>query len=924
MRPTELIMTAFGPYAKKTALKLADLGKSGLYLITGDTGAGKTTVFDAISFALFGEASGEVRGASTLRSKYADSDTPTEVELHFEYDGKPYMIRRNPSYERPKARGEGTTVVAANAELHCSDGRIVHKTREVNEAIVEILGVNRSQFSQIAMIAQGDFQKLILASTAERIDIFRKLFKTQFYEGLQNRLKSETSRLKSEYDELQASVKQYVKGVSCSEDDEKGKAELEKAREGEVTAETLELIKALIAKDGDAVQAYDAELKEIGERLDGVRLRLSQAEQYAVAKKNRESHKAELEKARQRLLALAEAKTAAEADKSKAEELGEKISAMEAQLPDYDELEAKLREQEGLELALGVAADDLAKKEAACGELKEKLAALRQEEAGLKNATAKRIELEAGKAVAEKQYDSMGTLADNIKVLKTLETARADAQKAYKAASDEAERIKREYDAKYKAYLDEQAGIIACRLKEGEPCPVCGSVAHPRLASLSESAPTKAELDRLKVRAEEAMKAASDKSKAAAEAKGAAEEKRAAVARSALELLGENDIERAAEVLRQRKAELALEINRTKGLIDTERKNEKRKAELEKTIPQKDDEAEKLRAEINALKEDNSAKRASYEALTERIAGYRSKLQYSGKALALAEIGVKITEKKQIEASIERAAGDYSQCEKQIGLYEAKIEEADKLLEQVPDIDAEAERAMLAELSARQSSVSGRRDGAKVRLAANSSALDSIVARSERIKDVDSKMVWVRSLSNTANGSISGRDKIMLETYIQSTYFDRIIAKANKRFSIMTGGQYDLERHRGEADNKQKQIGLELDVIDHYNGSRRSVSSLSGGEKFKASLSLALGLSDEIQSSAGGIKLDTMFVDEGFGTLDDESLHQAMDALRSLSGGNRLVGIISHVAELKQKIGKQIVITKEKVGGSKAEIVVNE
>ena len=218
MRPNKLIMSAFGPYAGRVELNLDKLGKSGLYLITGDTGAGKTTIFDAITYALFGEASGDNRETTMFRSKYADLDTPTLVELYFSYGDKEYYVKRNPEYERPRTRGDGVTTEKANAELKLPDGRIITKLKEVNNAIVEILGVDRNQFTQIAMIAQGDFLKLLLASTDERKKIFQKLFKTQNYYVLQEKLKSESGKLSHEYDEIKSSIEQYINGIACNED----------------------------------------------------------------------------------------------------------------------------------------------------------------------------------------------------------------------------------------------------------------------------------------------------------------------------------------------------------------------------------------------------------------------------------------------------------------------------------------------------------------------------------------------------------------------------------------------------------------------------------------------------------------------------------------------------------------------------------
>lgn len=241
-------------------------------------------------------------------------------------------------------------------------------------------------------------------------------------------------------------------------------------------------------------------------------------------------------------------------------------------------------------------------------------------------------------------------------------------------------------------------------------------------------------------------------------------------------------------------------------------------------------------------------------------------------------------------------------------------------LKDAEEIDVDTEKKRQTELTTEKADLTKAITVISSRLDRNGEALKNIRKGSGRLTEVETKWTWVKALSNTANGNIGGKEKIMLETYVQMTYFDRILARANTRFMIMSGGQYELKR-RIEAENNRSQSGLELDVIDHYNGTERSVKTLSGGESFKASLSLALGLSDEIQSSAGGIRLDTMFVDEGFGSLDDESLQQAMRALYGLTEGNRLVGIISHVSELKEKIDKQIVVTKEKSGGSRAEIV---
>ena len=271
-----------------------------------------------------------------------------------------------------------------------------------------------------------------------------------------------------------------------------------------------------------------------------------------------------------------------------------------------------------------------------------------------------------------------------------------------------------------------------------------------------------------------------------------------------------------------------------------------------------------------------------------------------------------------MEQALKQAEENYSRCDRELSALTARKEQLSVLLAQAPELDAETLNVQKAEASAQKAALTHGIQDIRTRLAVNTAARDRIGEKSAELVRLEEKMLWLRALANTANGQIPGKEKIMLETYIQTTYFDRIIARANVRLMKMTGGQYALKR-RKTAQSFQSQSGLELDVIDHYNGTERSVRTLSGGESFKASLALALGLSDEVQMSTG-IRLDTLFVDEGFGSLDPESLDQAYRTLADLTEGNRLVGIISHVADLKEKIDKQIVVTKAKSGGSKAEI----
>ena len=346
-----------------------------------------------------------------------------------------------------------------------------------------------------------------------------------------------------------------------------------------------------------------------------------------------------------------------------------------------------------------------------------------------------------------------------------------------------------------------------------------------------------------------------------------------------------------------------------------------RKKNIETTLPQKSKVLEKVKKDIEFIRDDVKTKSVENKSLEERLAQLHEKLTFESKSKAEAEITTLTKTADKIQKEFEVAQKDLNTCNEKLASLKSAREEIIKRLDGDGDVDLEMESELQATLEGKQKKLSNDEKIVHSRLTANRRSLENIKVKADDLITSETKYTWVKSLSDTANGNIPGKEKIMLETYIQMNYFDRIIARANTRLMIMTGGQYDLVR-RKDALNKQGQSGLDLDVIDHYNGSERSVRSLSGGESFKASLALALGLADEIQSSAGGIKLDTMFVDEGFGSLDEESLSKAIKTLDSLAAGNRLVGIISHVGELKQKIEKQIVVTKDKYGGSRAEIIV--
>ena len=920
MRPLQLTMSAFGPYAGKTTLNLEELGSSGLYLITGDTGAGKTTIFDAITYALYGEASGENRDPSMFRSKYADANTPTEVELVFSYAGKNYRVRRNPEYTRPKMRGEGLAVQKAEAELYYPDGHVVTRQRDVDEAVREIMGINRTQFMQIAMIAQGDFLKLLLAPTEERKAVFRQIFKTQLFRSLQDRLKREAGDLCDQCAAAKKSLAQYIAGITVDENDVLS-LDVSRAKAGELPiAETVELLGKLISQDTDAQIALTKDLELIDQKLEIVNSNLGKLEARKNAKAAMEKAQQEknAEQARSALL-----KAELERQKANAPEIekkGDEKAQVEAELPRYDALDALAKEigsrQRILEQKCSEQSDTLARHTQAASELETMKGELKE----LAGAGEARQKLSAQMEKAEAKKEAAAALSRAMAAYLGKTDALEKLQSEYAAASRKSMSAAQEYEQKNKAFLDEQAGILAETLEVGKPCPVCGALEHPAPARKSEAAPSEAQLKKAKADADGAQQDAQRKSELCAAARSEAETLRQAILDQAKALGITAPFEEIGAIIQSELSGLEAEIA---GLIDAIREENARCARkelLEKQIPEKEAALSGLSGALENASAEIAALKAAVETKSAQLDDERKQLRFGSRQEAEEKIKALAAAIAQMKGALQKAEEAFNASDKTLSGLSAAIRSLQEQLSEELPLDEESENEKKAELAAARKESEGRARSLHANLAANRAILRNVQEKSGELDRLEKQYAWMKALSNTANGTISGKEKIMLETYIQMTYFDRIIARANTRFMVMSGGQYELKR-RKEAENNRSQSGLDLDVLDHYNGTERSVKTLSGGESFKASLSLALGLSDEIQSSAGGVKLDTMFVDEGFGSLDEESLDQAMKALSGLADGNRLVGIISHVAELKNRIDKQIVVKKEQSGGSKAAII---
>lgn len=915
MRPIRLVLSAFGPYAGRTELDMDQLGDSGLYLITGDTGAGKTTLFDAITFALYGEASGKNREPGMLRSQYAAPDTPTEVVLTFQYAGQLYTIRRNPAYIRPAKRGGGMTQQAADAEMTLPDGRVLTRRQDVDAAVKELLGIDRGQFSQIAMIAQGDFLKLLLAPTDERQKIFRQIFGTGRYLELQNRLKSASGRLSQETDALNASVSQYLQGVLCAPEHPLAE-KLAAIQQGAApVAEVFPLLDALIAQDERSDAALMQERQALEEQLEALHLLLGQADEIAKTQRSLAEAQAALHQQEPQLAACEEALQRETARQPQREEWQQQIAALQTALPQYDELEATRAKWAKTQAAIKADTQSLNQLRTTLAALQQQVTTLKTEQEQLADAGEQKSRWEADSAALaarQEQYTALIRVSDQAA---SLAAAYERAQEAYRQARTKADQAAATYAALNQAFLDEQAGILADTLTDGMPCPVCGATSHPAPAHKSAQAPSEAELkeaDRANRAAAQEMAA---KSADAAERSGQATAKQQELTQRTAALWSDCPPDegrvRARAALQEGQAQLTALAQR----IRQEEARIARRCEVAQALPGAEQQLGQTQEEIHRRESALAAQQSTLDALKQAGERLAAALPFTGRDAAQAEIKRLQQQHQAALDALNAATRIYTDRRAAVAGLRDSVARLQAQLQEAPVIDRAQKEQERAALHTRRNELSATGAAIATRLETNRTARDNLSRRRDQLQEAEQRLTWVRNLSNTANGNLGGKEKIMLETYIQMTYFDRIIARANTRFMVMSGGQYELKR-RIEAENNRSQSGLELDVIDHYNGTERSVKTLSGGESFKASLSLALGLSDEIQSAAGGVRLDTMFVDEGFGSLDEESLRQAMAALAGLTEGHRLVGIISHVSELKERIDKQIVVRKDRAGGS--------
>ena len=936
MRPITLTMSAFGPYAGQTTIDFDALGTSGVYLVCGDTGAGKTMIFDAICFALFGEASGDVHGGArsttSMRSDYADAASETYAELVFDYRGKTYRVKRSPDYLREKKRGTGLKKQLSTAELELPDGRIVSGVRKVDAQIRELLGIDCDQFKQIVMLAQGEFRKLLTADTGTREAIFRKLFGTQVYEMLQERLAEENRALEREGVKMKSQIATWAQQARLAPDSPEA-AELEERRQsGGLLGEWLigELEKALAA-DRPVFEKLDQDVEQLRRDWSDSHALLKQVETRPALEAEKAKlavEVAQLEAAAPALGRALEEQAAHDAERAGAVE---RAAVIEGTFSKYEELQAVQQELDQAGKRTAKAQEAHAAADAACQKAADALASVGEQAMQLLNAAT----APSGDSASK---DAAGSAIDG----EALRTALADALARARAAHERAERKLAEardlaaqqaalmadlaqaeapYQEKAEALKAAEqahdvdvaratelqklqragrAGLLAADLQDGMPCPVCGSTHHPHLAHAGESIPTDAELDEA----------------AAAEAR----------TRSTAETLS-LEAQGLRAVIEERKA-LLRRFERDHG-TDAALKDAVAQAEqalVQATADKEAIAAAKFSADAALVARDAAAAKLTQAAsdmnhelqekalLEQRVHHLRADLEFKDLSDAKKEAANLRTRAAQLKEARDAAQHAVADNDRERATKSELLRAKDQQLSEMPIVDVDATQRAMEECRERAERLKAEASAIKTRIDANERCYEGLSQALVKAGDIEERYGRVKMLADVATGNLAGQTKVRFEAYVQAIYFDKVIDAANERLRMLTNGQLELVRFSDGAGNAK--AGLGLYVIDSFTGCARDASSLSGGESFQASLCLALGLSDVVQAHAGGIEFDTMFVDEGFGSLDQSALGNAISLLSDLSGGTKLVGIISHVEDLKANIPKKIVVEKTRAGSS--------
>ena len=923
MKPLKLTMSAFGSYAGKNVIDFTGQ-QQGIFLITGDTGAGKTTIFDAITYALYNQTSGGERNGNMMRSQYARPETETYVELEFLYRGQTYRVRRNPDYKITKTLKNGKIreqKVPHSVELTLPDGTVFPEKKNATDAkIIEILGLTADQFSQIVMIAQGDFLKLLYTKSDERKMIFSKLFRTDIYWKIQENLRRKSMEMDERIQENDRAFEQEKSRIiPLPESEELPLDELvERLRERLKDAlKEQNLRRANVEELNKKITKYE-EINKLFRSLEKIRQNGKELEARQVESKERRQQIENALKADKVLVAEQQNLR----QQQEVEQSAQAIAKMTETLANDQEMFETLKTQQQ-------EAEAKQKREAA--DIQKKMLALEQsfpsyealQNARSEEQQAKKVWEDLGKISEESFHKKKAGIAALKEQQKQQEQVVEQTKKNWEQTSLSASESAKHYEHMYEAFLKEQAGILAENLSAGCPCPVCGSTVHPDPAKLSDHAVTELEVEQAK-KTRAAAEEKRDLAYAAFEAEKTEKQKLAQAVEKE-----EADFVLAQTIAKQQRKEaeqnyvslqkIAEQI-REKLVYPSLAEAKKQYAAMQKALAAAEQEIERKRQKVSELaeamntlkgqklaEEENQKTAKKLAAKTEKEyakllekSGFVSEETYHLAILPERSRSKLEREEKEYESQCLRQQSEQKLLEKQVsGKTYTDTTELNEQLKAEKQALKEAEKTYMELHTAYEN---------------DRSVLQNCAVYLEKGKKLESEDQVIKSLSKTANGRLSGSAKIDFETYIQRQYFKQIIHEANKRLLTMSNHQFILKLKEEANTGRKTNEGLDLSVYSLVTDSERDVKTLSGGESFLAALAMALGLSDIVERSAGAIHPDMMFIDEGFGSLDAQSRQQAIEVLAELAGDSRMVGIISHVTELKEQIDRKLVVSRTDKG----------
>ena len=923
MKPLKLTMSAFGSYAGKNVIDFTGQ-QQGIFLITGDTGAGKTTIFDAITYALYNQTSGGERNGNMMRSQYAQPETETYVELEFLYRGQTYRVRRNPDYKITKTLKNGKIreqKVPHSVELTMPDGTVFPEKKNATDAkIIEILGLTADQFSQIMMIAQGDFLKLLYTKSDERKMIFSKLFRTDIYWKIQENLRRKSMEMDERIQENDRAFEQEKSRIILLPESEELPLDEPVERLRERLKDALKeqnLRRANVEELNKKITKYE-EINKLFVSLEKIRQNGKELEARQAESKERRQQIENARKADKVLVAEQQNLR----QQQEVEQSAQAIAKMTETLANDQEMFETLKTQQQ-------EAEAKQKREAA--DIQKKMLALEQsfpsyealQNARSEEQQAKKVWEDLGKISEESFHKKKAGIAALKEQQKRQEQVVEQTKKNWEQTSLSASESAKHYEHMYEAFLKEQAGILAENLSAGCPCPVCGSTVHPDPAKLSDHAVTELEVEQAK-KTRAAAEEKRDLAYAAFEAEKTEKQKLAQAVEKE-----EADFVLAQTIAKQQRKEaeqnyvslqkIAEQI-REKLVYPSLAEAKKQYAAMQKALEAAEQEIAKKRQKVSELAEamntlkgqklaeeenQKTAKKLAvktekeYAKLLEK-SGFVSEETYHLAILPERSRSKLEREEKEYESQCLRQQSEQKLLEKQVsGKTYTDTTELNERLKVEKQALKEAEKTYMELHTAYEN---------------DRSVLQNCAVYLEKGKKLESEDQVIKSLSKTANGRLSGSAKIDFETYIQRQYFKQIIHEANKRLLTMSNHQFILKLKEEANTGRKTNEGLDLSVYSLVTDSERDVKTLSGGESFLAALAMALGLSDIVERSAGAIHPDMMFIDEGFGSLDAQSRQQAIEVLGELAGDSRMVGIISHVTELKEQIDRKLVVSRTDKG----------